>query len=249
MKRLIALLAAALLLASLCACGSDPSAPSSPSPTVTVPTEVLPTDAPDVTPEVPTTAAPVTPAPAPSPSAAPIPERVPEPDRPLTSDIAVYYGGNSSTVPAELVTGSLCDSVGLCFSLYSDTGTYGHEYAGNSHLFKVSAEDEADADPLTFMELLFVDGATTARLAPSFMDIYLEYDEIEFSASRTIGPARLRCETVVAYNDEQYVTAYLYDRSGGVAAFVISCSTDANDYHRPRLTAMLDTLALFDYEE
>jgi hypothetical protein len=80
------------------------------------------------------------------------------------------------------------------------------------------------------------------------MDLYLDCDEVESSPQRTIGVSELRCDTIVGYNSEQYVTAFLYARSGGVAAFVISCSTVDNDFHRPRLTAMLDTIALFDTE-
>lgn len=246
MKRFIALLASAVLLASLCACGSDPSSVNTPAPDTPAPTQAVPSDTPGVTPDITPAVVPITPPPAPSPSSSPVVERIPEPDRPVKNEIAVYYGGNSSTVPAELVVGSLSDSAGLCFSLYSDTDTYEHVREVNSHRFNVIGEE---TDELSFMELLFIDGATTASLAPSFMDIYLSYDEIEFSASRAIGPSKLRCETIVAYNAEQYVTAYLYERSGGVAAFVISCSTDGNDYHRPRLTAMLDTLVLFDLAE
>ena len=248
MKRFIALLASAVLLASLCACGSDPSSVNTPAPDAPTPSQAVPSDTPDVTPDITPAVVTATPSPSPSPSSAPVVERIPEPDRPVKSEIAVYYGGNSSTVPAELVVGSLSDSVGLCFSLYSDTEAYEHVREVNSHRFNAVAE-KGDADELSFMELLFIDGATTASLAPSFMDIYLSYDEIEFSASRAIGPSKLRCETIVAYNAEQYVAAYLYERSGGVAAFVISCSTDGNDYHRPRLTAMLDTLVLFDLAE
>ncbi|MBR5708748.1 MAG: hypothetical protein IKX41_05130, partial [Oscillospiraceae bacterium] len=165
-------------------------------------------------------------------------------------------------VPAGLVSGTLAESAGLGFSIYSDAETYELDDSGNSVRFVPRSEedegkhdkgnekdDEEPAEQLTFMELIFIDGATVQKLAPNFMELYLEFDEIEFSANRTIGLSALDCDTVIAYNSEQFVTAVLCGRSGGVAAFVISCSTADNDYHRPRLTAMLETIALFDEEE
>ena len=258
MKRILPLLAAAALLLKLCGCGGDPSptpTPASSSPSVTQPGSP---DAPDPTSGIEPVPPAVTAAPLPSTTPTPTPEKVPEPERPAESEIAVYYGGNSVTVPAELVRGTLAESAGLGFSIYSDAETYELDDSGNSVRFvprsgdedkgKDKERDEEPAEQLTFMELIFIDGATVQKLAPNFMELYLEFDEVEFSANRTIGLSALDCDTVIAYNSGQFVTAFLCGRSGGVAAFVISCSTADNDYHRPRFTAMLETIALFDEE-
>lgn len=254
MKRIFPLLAAAALLLTLCGCGSDP--PPTPTPAASSPSVTQPgsPDSPDPTSGVEPVPPTVTAAPLPSAAPTPAPEKVPEPERPAESEIAVYYGGNSVTVPAELVRGTLAESAGLGFSIYSDAGAYELDDSGNSVRFlprsaedgREKDKDEEPAEQLTFMELIFIDGATVQKLAPNFMELYLEFDEIEFSANRTIGLSALDCDTVIAYNSEQFVTAFLCGRSGGVAAFVISCSTADNDYHRPRFTAMLETIALFD---
>lgn len=245
MKRAAVLLAVFISLVFLCSCAHEPS----PLPTSAVPTSEpsfpVTTDEPVVTPAaespVPTSL------PSPAPSVQPTPEMLPEPDRPTDGELAVYYAGNSHTVSAELVRGALFENTGLCFSLYSDTATYEYIHDNNAYRFTPIPEKGSQPDDLTFMEFLFIDGATCVSLAPAFMDLYLDYDEIEFSTSKTIGVSKLRCDVVVAYNTDQYITAYLYECSGGVAAFVISSSTDANDYHRARFSAMLDTVALFEY--
>ena len=249
MKRLIPLIAAAALLLTLCGCGGDPSPTAKPSAQPTSSADPLSPGKPEPTSGINPSPPAVTAEPLPSPAPTPPPKREPEPERPAESDIAVYYGGNSSTVPAELVRGVLAESAGLGFSLYCDAETYEWDDGGNSFRFvPLSTDKKAARDPLTFMELLFIDGATVSRLAPTFMDLYLDFEESESSPNRTIGLSALDCEVVVAYNSEQYVTAFLYGCSDGVAAFVISCSTADNDYHRPRFTAMLDTIALFDLD-
>ena len=249
MKRLVPLIAAAALLLTLCACGGDPSPTAAPSPQTTASADPVSPGRPGPTASVDPVPPTVTAEPLPSPTPTQPPQKEPEPDRPLISDIAVYYGGNSSTVPSILVRGMLSEAAGLGFSLYCDAETYEWKDDGNSFRFVRRTDEDAAPDSLTFMELLFIDGATVSRLAPNFMDLYLDCDEVESSPERTIGVSELRCDTIVGYNSEQYVTAFLYGRSGGVAAFVISCSTADNDYHRPRFTAMLDTVALFDTEE
>lgn len=246
MKRLVPLIAAAALLLTLCGCAGDPSPTAAPSPQTTSSADPLSPAGPGPTASVAPVPPTVTAEPLPSPTPTPPPQIEPEPERPLISDIAVYYGGNSSTVPSILVRGVLSESAGLGFSLYCDAETYEWEDDGNSFRFVRRTAEDAEPEPLTFMELLFIDGATVSRLAPNFMDLYLDCDEVESSPARTIGVSELRCDTVVGYNSEQYVTAFLYGRSGGVVAFVVSCSTADNDYHRPRFTAMLDTVALFD---
>ncbi len=249
MKRLVPLIAAAALLLTLCGCGGDPSPTAAPSPQMTASADPVSPGRPGTTASVDPVPPTVTAEPLPSPTPTQPPQKEPEPDRPLISDIAVYYGGNSSTVPSILVRGMLSEAAGLGFSLYCDAETYEWKDDGNSFRFIRRTDEDAAPDSLTFMELLFIDGATVSRLAPNFMDLYLDCDEVEYSPERTIGVSELRCDTIVGYNSEQYVTAFLYGRSGGVAAFVISCSTADNDYHRPRFTAMLDTVALFDTEE
>lgn len=247
MKKIIPLIAAAALLLTLCGCGGDPSPTAPPSPQATSSGDPLSPDSPAPSSRVDPVPPVITTVPMPSPTPTPPPEKIPEPERPSDSEIAVYYGGNSVTVPAELVRGTLAESVGLGFSLYCDSAEYEYDDGGNSVTFLPRSEDDEKPDtPLTFMELLFIDGASVASLSPNFMDLYLDFDEVESSPNRTIGLSGLDCEVVIAYNAEQYVTAFLYGRSGGVAAFVISCSTADNDYHRPRFTAMLDTIALFD---
>lgn len=249
MKRLVPLIAAAALLLTLCGCSGDPSPTVVPSPQTTSSADPLSPAGPGPTASVDPVPPTVTAEPLPSPTPTPPPQKEPEPDRPLIGDIAVYYGGNSSTVPSILVRGVLSESAGLGFSLYCDAETYDWEDDGNSFRFVRRSPEKNETEPLTFMELLFIDGATVSHLAPNFMDLYLDCDEVEFSPERTIGVSELRCDTVVGYNSEQYVTAFLYDRSGGVVAFVVSCSISDNDYHRPRFTAMLDTAAIFDIEE
>lgn len=243
MKKALSILLCALMLTfALCGCGDDPQ----PVQTGVQTSQPEPTETPTQT--APVTLVTPTKTPEPTPKVTPqvTTEPVSEPEREQETELAVYYGGESESVMGYLVTDFISQQENIKFSMYSDTASFSGSYEENAYRFvPVTDKESNEPDPRTFLEMLYIDGTTGDSLAPSFMNLYIDWDNEEFSSVKAIGADKIHCSVIVAYNDEQYITAYLADRDNGVVAFVISCSIEDNDTLRPRYLAMLDTLMLF----
>ncbi|NLV50725.1 MAG: hypothetical protein GXY20_08555 [Clostridiales bacterium] len=197
--------------------------------------ETLPTD------DLPQTTASPTAKPAPTAQVTSVPVS-PNPNflRDESGSIVVYYGGESEAIDAALVYSLLGDNSGYAFSIYSDAATYEGKFDDNAYRFW----DPEDETGLNFFEISYISGSSAQDLMPSFMDLYFNFNDIEFAGTIKIGADRIECQTIIASNDTQYITAYLADADGGVLSFVISSSIELNHFHQPRFDAMLGTLML-----
>lgn len=221
MKKLSAFLLSILLLLSLTACEflfrQDPLPDESIQPTAsTTPTDVVPPSIePSTEPEVEPSATPEIEEPEPSES--------PEPSVPPeeTKELTVYVGGASLTAVAIPYSGELRGDA-LGFEMFYDNASYGVEYKNNAYLFTPLAED---ANPADYMEISFINGGKAEAILPSFADSYIDFTDIEFASYTPVGAKNLSAESIIAYNSEQYINAYLIDVDAGVVTIVLSSSS------------------------
>lgn len=217
MKKITALILSVLFLISLSACKflfqEEPLPDQNTQPPSTAPVEtVSPSAEPGGETETQPSASPDISTPAPSDSPAPSvpPEEVKE--------LTVYVNGSAITVTAIPYTGKLRDK-DLSFKMYYDAETYDAVFKNNAYLFRPVSES---VDPVTYMEVSFINGTNAEVLLPSFADSYIDFTDIEFSSYTLIGEEHLNAESIIAYNGEQYLNAYLIDVPGGVVTIVIS---------------------------
>lgn len=239
MKKVIAFIAAAVLLVSFSGCEflfrQDPVPQETDKPPVTtapidaVPPSVEPTVEPDVTP----TESPDIDEPEPSQS----PEPVTPPEN--AEELTIYVNGSPLTAAVIPYSADLRQDM-LSFTMLYDNSAYGVEFKNNAYLFTPLAEDAA---PANYMEISYINGGKAETILPAFADSYIDFTDIEFSSYYSVGVEALSAESVIAYNASQYLTAYLIDVSGGVITIVIS-STSQNTETYAWFNAMLATFTL-----
>ncbi|MDD6189649.1 MAG: hypothetical protein PUB32_08760 [Clostridiales bacterium] len=238
MKKITAFILSVLFLISLSACNflfreeplpDENTQPPSTAPTDTISPSVEPSGEPDsnpsASPDINT----------PSPSDSPAPSVPPE----ETKELTVYVNGSSVTVTAVPYTGKLRDKE-LSFKMYYDAETYDAVFKNNAYLFRPISEN---VDPVTYMEVSFINGTDAEVLLPSFADSYIDFTDIEFSSYTLIGEEHLNAESIIAYNGEQYLNAYLIDVPGGVVTIVISSTSQYSEFFA-WFNAMLGTFTI-----
>ncbi len=77
-----------------------------------------------------------------------------------------------------------------------------------------------------FVEVGYDPSALPDELAPSFMNGYLAFTDIEFSSYSGLGPEGLSAETVTAGDGSRLLTAYLIEADGGCVWLLFSCPAD-----------------------
>lgn len=239
MKKLFALFLSTLLIISFCACDKSPdetpipddappasteTAVPSPTPDKPQPTEI-PDLKPDDAPEIPDDAA----------------DKSPEPDDiPDTADeLTVYINNSPVTVPAAEYTAELKKDA-LSFSLLYDADGFKADFKNNAYLITPTSEN---ASPFDYMEICFINGGTADAILPSFADSYIDFSDIEFASYTPIGELGTNAESVIAYNAEQYINAYLIDVSGGVVTIVLSSTSNSSEVFI-WLSAFLSTFSM-----
>ncbi len=239
MKKAAALLLSILLLISMSACDflfrqDNPVTETSTPAPITTPDSVVPS------PPVPTAEPSATPSPTPEtedpvPSATPTPSISPD----NTQELTAYVSGASVTVPATSYSAELLENK-LKFSILYDFAAYNVEFENNAYLFTPSAEDAVATD---YMEISFIHSGESESILPSFADSYIDFSDIEFASYTPIGKTHINSESIIAYNSDQYLNAYLIDTNGGVVSIVIS-STSQYSNSFAWFNAMLGTLEL-----
>ena len=177
-----------------------------------------------------------------------IPSASPEPDSPVpedstdpedtaddTMELTVYVGGASQTAEAAPYTAELRDDIS--FKMFYDDAAYDVAFKNNAYVFTPLSENASELD---YLEISFISGADSETILPSFADSYINFTDIEFSSYTPVGKARLSAESIIAYNSEQYLNAYLIDAANGVITIVIS-SDSQYSANFAWFKAMLDT--------
>ncbi len=239
MKKVIAFALLAVMLISFSGCEflfrQDPSPeetdkpPASTAPVDAVPPSVEPTEEPEVT---------TTPTPEvndPEPSQSPEPSAPPE----ALDELTIYINGSPITAAAVPYSAPLRQDV-LDFTMLYDNSVYGIEFKNNAYLLTPVSEDAA---PVDYVEISYINGGTAETLLPAFADSYIDFSDIEFSSYSTVGDNALNAESVVAYNADQYLTAYLIDVDDGVITIVLS-STSQSSENFAWFNAMVGTFSI-----
>ena len=112
--------------------------------------------------------------------------------------------------------------------VYTISDANGNEICSVTAPASLDCDVSRDGQKLTFtenkasLELRFVTGdADSFALAPSFLNDYLDYTDIEFSGKEPVCEALdLEGETITASGGGRTVRAYLIDTIGGVLAVV-----------------------------
>ena len=225
MKKITALILAFTLLLSLSGCDflfregppedNATSPPTSSTPTDAVPPSIEPTATPEVVPTV-------------TPDAdEPEPSESPEPSAPPANskELTVYISGNPITAAAIPYSGQLRDNV-IGFEIFYNNTDYSFEFTNNAYVLKPVAED---ANQLDYMEISYINGGKAETILPSFADSYIDFSDIEFASYTPVGEKHINAESIIAYNTEQYINAYLIDTSAGVVTIVVSSSSQYSE--------------------
>jgi len=247
MKKFTIFLMAALLLLSLTACKETPAVTPTPPADTSVPSETpaaTPTPTPTPTPSAPA----ITPMPTPETTPDPDGSESPDPDDPQNTPesgdwklLTIFVDETEYSAFAFPYDAQLRSAEPpVSFRIYYDTTTLDAVFQNNAYRFCGTDEE---ADPRVYMEISVITGASAAEIAPSFVDSYIDFTDIEFSSYTTIGANRLNADSITAYNAEQYVAAYLVDVANGVVTVTIS-SPSPNDASFHWFKAMLGTLEI-----
>lgn len=238
MKRLLIIMLAALLLLSAVSCGDGGNEVSE-----------TPSDAIDIT-----TGEPPEEPPSPSESADPTGD-VSDPSEDVTdpstnsgrdpvSELTYEADGESVTTEAVLVESDLGLGGRLYYSMYLDSETlYTQRSADGKDTF-TRALDSSMAG-LVSMELRLVEADNASSLAPSYLDGYIDYTDIEFSGKTKITENGIYAQTATASNSDSCAEAYLIDVASGVLAVVLSYPLELSESYAPLMRGMLYTLELF----
>lgn len=237
MKKIILLLLALLMLISFSACDylfrdtppQDSESSASPTPESEPPVNTQPDAGSDAVAS-------------PSPSEN-LPEVSPAPTPgstlPESRELTVYTSQGSVTTDAVPYSAALSGQ-NINFKLFYNNELYQAEFSNNAHLFFPVSENSSAFD---YMEISFINGAEAEKLLPSFVDSYIDFTDIEFSSYNHIGEISHRAESIVAYNSEQYLNAYLIDLSDGVMTIVMSSTSHHSD-NFAWFNAMLSTISI-----
>lgn len=239
MKRIMAFILSAALMVSLAGCEflfrQDPLPTETnqlpePTPNIeAVPPSIEPTKDPNVEPSA-------------SPDVdEPTHSTEPEPSVPPedTEELTIYINGSPLTAEVIPYTAPLRQDV-LDFTMRYDSSAYGVEFKNNAYVFKPIAED---SDMLDYIEISYINGGKSESLLPSFVDSYIDFTDIEFASYSSVGVDSLNAESVIAYNSEQYINAYLIDVTGGLITIVISSSAQ-NTENFAWFNAMVSTFKI-----
>ena len=239
MKKVLAFILSALLLVSFGGCEflfrQDPipvETNTQPEPTPTteaIPPSVEPTATPESTPSATPEIS------EPEQTEEPAPTNIPEDAEELT----VYINGTPITAAVIPYNASLREGK-LDFTIKYDSSSYGVEFKNNAYTFKplIDAEDSVD-----YMEISFINGGKSESILPSFADSYIDFTDIEFSSYSSVGIDALSAESIIAYNGNQYLSAYLIDVSEGLITIVIS-SSSAGSENFIWFSAMMNTFGI-----
>ena len=104
--------------------------------------------------------------------------------------------------------------------------------------------DNSNIDEVVFLEVRYIDGTTAETLAPSFLNSYIVFTDIEYSGVNEIEQTGIYGETISAKNDMMEMNAWLVDTENGVLAIVVSYTLENKDEQMTKLYAMLDTLEI-----
>lgn len=104
--------------------------------------------------------------------------------------------------------------------------------------------DNTNSDEVVFLEIRYIEGAEASVLAPSFLDSYIEFTDIEYSGENKIGDTDISGETISATNGAMQLEAWLINTENGVLAVVISYTLESKDEQMGKLYAMLNTLEI-----
>ena len=239
MKRIVAFIISAALMVSFAGCEflfrQDPLPTETnqlpePTPNIeAVPPSIEPTKDPNVEPSAPPDVDEPTHSTEPEPS-------VPPED---TEELTIYINGSPLTAEVIPYTAPLRQDV-LDFTMRYNNSAYGIEFKNNAYVFKPITED---ADILDYIEISYINGGKSESLLPSFIDSYIDFTDIEFASYSSVGVDSLNAESIIAYNGEQYISAYLIDVTGGLITIVISSSTQ-NTENFAWFNAMVSTFEI-----
>ncbi len=144
---------------------------------------------------------------------------------------------SESDIPED---GSISGTLGSGGSSYSVT-------ADPNIFFRTSGDGfdryylSAGSSDNSFLEIRYIDSVQACDIAPSFLDRFFDYTDIEFSGENPVDNTGLIAETIQAKNGDIYMDAFLFNTSSGVIAVTISYTSqsESDSFHN-----LLDTLVL-----
>ncbi len=164
------------------------------------------------------------PSPAVSPSPSPSEEIEYIQGRPVTSQLDV----DGELREAQLIYCDIGNSgVPIEITMYADLNLYDFSLDDNG---TASFIPKSGRDGLTFLFIGFAFDRDAASLAPSFMDSYIDFKDIEFDGSTSVGDTGLSGQYITASNSTSVCHAYLIDVDNyGVVTIVYSSIRENND--------------------
>ena len=114
------------------------------------------------------------------------------------------------------------------------TGDSSYSITADPNIFSRASGDGFDRYYLaggssdnSFMEIRYIDSVQAGDIAPSFLDRFFDYTDIEFSGENPVDSTGLIAETIQAKNGDIFMDAFLFNTRSGVIAVTISYTSQA----------------------
>ena len=95
----------------------------------------------------------------------------------------------------------------------------------------------------SFINIELVTGNKAEFIAPSYLDGYIEYTDIEFSGVEKLGDTDYSAETVTATDGKMQCDGYLIDTDGGTVC-IIACYPAGDELVHHSIMAVINTLVI-----
>lgn len=182
--------------------------------------------------ETPSPSATVSPTVSPSPTESTEPSLSPTPtptdEGSVTTEETADGTKYSITVPGSFVS----------YSVVADETVFEHSRDDGSDTFM----DVSEAGE--YLSILFIEDSKAVKLAPSFLDQFINYDEFEQSGEEYIPGTEMAGEKVMANDGNTQLEAWLVDTDKGVLAVYISYNLSKKEIETEKLYKILGTLTI-----
>jgi len=158
-------------------------------------------------------------------------------EKTLTAKIEGVEESFVGTIFCSELTGGETSTV---YSLYYDSEAVSIAEYDSSDRFVWTLSDGA------YMEIVFHPALSSRDVAPSLLDDYINFKEIEFSGEIKLNENDLTCYKLQADDGSDFCDAYIFDCDAGCLSAVIAYSESQAEEVPPRFIAMLETL---EFEE
>jgi hypothetical protein len=124
------------------------------------------------------------------------------------------------------------------YSVTVESEGYTHTEKGTGDRYYVGDNENV------FLEIRYIENTTVSALKPSFMDHYVDFENIEYAGDNYVGDTKIIGNMITAQNGAVCLDAWLIDTEGGVLGVVVSYTQENRNDQMAQLYDVLNTLEL-----